>query len=556
MKFRHLIWSVVVVTTVHSGCKDKVKEPAAFSAEHVEHAEQFTGIDFTPAEIDSMMRLLDSYVHAHDTLRHYPLPNEVFPVLDFNPLPTGFEVVRESPRVDWQIPDFTRPQDDVQVAFLSIRELASLIRSRQITSEELTGVYLDRIMRFDDSLQSVITLLRDRAIEKARTADREIQSGQYRGILHGIPFGVKDLLALQGYKTTWGANPYRDQVIDQTATVINRLEDAGAVLIAKLTSGALARGDVWYGGKTKNPWDLSQGASGSSAGSASATAAGLVAFSIGTETLGSIISPSSRCGVTGLRPTYGAVSRYGVMTLAWSLDKIGPIGRSADDCAIIYDVIRGKDELDHTTMSTNFRYDTEIDLSTLKVGYLKYAIENDTTVWGENARESLQVFSNMGIHLDTFALPDDLPYGQVVQIIISAERSAAFDELVASNRDDLLVEQGPGSRATSLRAGHFIPAVAYINANRYRRQLIEAMDDIFQNFDVLVVPRSGTNQSAITNLTGHPALSIPNGFDERGRPTSIVLIGRLFGEADILEIGTRFQELTDFENRRPHAFVR
>ncbi|RMI25838.1 MAG: amidase, partial [Calditrichaeota bacterium] len=378
-------------------------------------------------------------------------------------------------------------------------------------------------------------------------ADAEIAAGKYRGPLHGIPYGAKDLLAVKGYPTTWGAAPYKDQFIDKNATVIKRLEEAGAVLVAKLTMGALAWGDVWFGGKTRNPWNLEQGSSGSSAGSASATAAGLVAFAIGTETWGSIVSPSTRCGTTGLRPTYGRVSRNGAMALSWSMDKIGPICRSVEDCALVFNAIYGPDEEDPTLYDLPFNYDASLDIRKLRIGYLKSEFEKDTLNKPFNDA-ALQQLQKMGVELIPIELPDYPVWD--ISFILDAEAAAAFDQLTRSNRDDLLVRQIKNAWPNVFRMSRFIPAVEYINANRIRTILINRMTEIFKKVDVYVTPSFGTNL-LLTNLTGHPCVVVPNGFKDDGTPVSISFIGNLFGEAETLIVAKRYQDATGFHLKHP-----
>ena len=437
-----------------------------------------------------------------------------------------------------------------EIAFYSILQQAALLKSRQITALELTKIYLNRIKKYDGTLLSVTTVTEERALAQAKRVDKEIAAGNYKGLLHGIPYGTKDLMAVKGYKTTWGAAPYKNQMIDYTASVIEKLDEAGAILIAKLSSGALARGDVWYGGKTKNPWDITQGASGSSAGPGAATAAGLVAFALGTETLGSIVSPSNRCGLTGLRPTYGQVSRYGVMPLSWSMDKVGPMCRSAEDCAIVFEAIRGVDGKDRTVKSAAFNYFPNLNLKTLKVGYLKEHFDKDSTAIGENNQLALTTLKEMGLNLEAVSFPKDFPYA-VFDIILRAEAGTFFDKLVRSEEVDKMVQQDYRSRANSLRQARFIPAVEYLQANRHRKVLIEKMHEIFQNYDVIISPTFGGRQLLITNLTGHPAVALPNGFDEKGRPTSITLLGNLYDEGILLAIAKQFQDKTNFDERHP-----
>jgi Asp-tRNA(Asn)/Glu-tRNA(Gln) amidotransferase A subunit family amidase len=415
---------------------------------------------------------------------------------------------------------------------------------------QLTKMYLDRLKMHGPTLECVITLTEELALEQAARADEELASGRYRGMLHGIPYGAKDLLAVKGYRTTWGAEPYREQTIDETATVIKKLEEAGAVLLAKLTLGALAWGDVWYGGVTKNPWNLEQGSSGSSAGSASATSAGLVAFSIGTETWGSIVSPCTRCGVTGLRPTFGRVSRAGAMALSWSMDKIGPICRSVEDCAIVFDVIRGTDGLDPTVVDAPFRYDFDQDTGRLKIGFLPEDFERDNS-FHESDSIALDVLRGMGIDLIPIEIPDYPVYP--LGIILSAEAAAAFDELTRSGRDDLLVRQIRNAWPNVFRTARFIPAVEYIQANRIRSMIMREMENL--DVDIYVSPSFGENL-LLTNLTGHPCVVLPNGFDSEGGPVSITFIGQPFEEGKLLAFARAYQEKTGFHRKYPQQFAR
>jgi Asp-tRNA(Asn)/Glu-tRNA(Gln) amidotransferase A subunit family amidase len=412
-------------------------------------------------------------------------------------------------------------------------------------------MYLARLKKYGAQLEAVVTLTEDLALRQARQADAEIAAGNYRGPLHGIPYGAKDLLAVPGYKTTWGAVPYQDQIVDNTATVVRKLEAAGAVLVAKTTLGALAWGDVWFGGKTRNPWNLEQGSSGSSAGSASCTAAGLVAFSIGTETLGSIVSPSTRCGVTGLRPTFGRVSRAGAMALSWSMDKIGPICRTVEDCAIVLDAIRGSDGLDATVKDAAFGYDAQMDWRRLRIGYLKSAFDAD---YPNAATDSVSLarLRELGANLVEITLPD-YPLGSL-SFVLGVEAAAAFDDLTRSNRDDLMVRQIKNAWPNVFRAARYVPAVEYIQANRVRTQLIEDMHKTMQNFDVYVAPAFGGGNLLLTNLTGHPCVVLPNGFNDEGSPVSITFMGGLFAEAKVLAVAKAYQDATDFHRRTPPAF--
>lgn len=525
-----------------------------FSVKDVAAAQKMTGLFFGEAEIDTMYEYLQRNKSSYDTLRAYPLDYSTEPAIFFDPKPAWMELPAGQQPIFWDFPEkVTLPENREDLAYYSVAQLSRLIREGQISSVELTKIYLDRIKRYDGDLHAVITLTEDLALEQAARADRELAAGIYRGPLHGIPYGAKDIIAVEGFKTTWGSEPYKDQYLDETATVIKKLEAAGAVLVAKLTSGALARGDVWFGGQTKNPWDLSQGASGSSAGSASATSAGLVAFSIGTETLGSIISPSSRCGTTGLRPTYGRVSRSGVMSLSWTFDKVGPICRDAFDCALVLEAIRGSDGKDRTAVDAPFNYRAIRSAANLRVAWLKDAFEADTTASGKNGLDAMDVLQSLGVNAEAVKLPDNMPYA-AFDLIIRAESGAFFDELVLSGGVDDMVQQSPGSRANSLRQSRFVPAVEYLQANRHRTRVIEAFNRLMQDYDVLIAPRYARNESLITNMCGHPSLGLPTGWDEKGRPTSMVMIGNLYDEATILQLGRLFQENTDFEGQKPPKF--
>lgn len=509
-------------------------------------------LSFTDAERDSMQQALQQYQRDFAALHKYTLSNRTPMSLVFNPLPVGFvPEVNQRPPV-WELPKTVAlPADMNELAFYPVYKLAVLIRSRRITSLQLTELYLQRIKKYADTLQCVISVLEESALREARQADDEIAKGKYRGPLHGIPYGVKDLLAVEGTRTTWGAAPYKEQIVDGTATVVKKLQTAGAVLVAKFTLGALAMGDIWYGGVTKNPWNLKQGSSGSSAGSASATVAGLVAFSIGTETLGSIVSPSTRCGASGLRPTFGAVSRTGAMALSWSMDKIGPICRSAFDAALVFEAIRGRDPLDAFSIQAAFNYNASQDIRKLKVGYIKSAFES---TYGNKANDEkvLQQLRDLGVTLTAVELPQQIPVG-AVRLMLTAEAAAAFDDLTRSNLDDELTDQRRQAWPNIFRAARFIPAVEYINASRVRQQLIEQYHAATKDFDVIVAPSFAGTQLLTTNLTGHPCVVVPNGFDASGSPTSICFLGRLFGEAAALQLARAYQQVTPWEDNIPPA---
>jgi len=528
--------------------------PQTITKENVENAEKVIDLDFTDAEIDSMQSLLDDQLDNYQNIGKVELKNSVPPAILFNPIPVGFEFPKEQKPIQYSDYSGTKlPGDINQLAFYSIGQLAELIRTKQITSVKLTKFFLERLKKYDPDLHCVITLTEERALKQAKLMDQEIASGKYRGKLHGIPFGAKDLLATKDYKTTWGATPYKDQMINEDATVIKKLEAAGAVLCAKLTLGALAWGDVWFGGKTRNPWDTTRGSSGSSAGSASSVSAGLLPFAIGTETWGSIVSPSTICGTTGLRPTYGRVSRTGAMALSWSMDKIGPICRTAEDLTIVFNVIKGSDGSDQTLYDVPFNYSPTIDYSKLKIGYLKSDFDKQYDFHLKDS-VTLSKLKELGAELIPIELPS-LPVNDL-SIILSAEAGAAFDELTRSNRDDLLVRQIKDAWPNVFRASRFIPAVEYINANRIRFLLIQQMQGLMNMVDLYIAPSWEGDNLLLTNLTGNPCVVLPNGFSEDGTPTSITFIGRLFEEGRLISFAKKYQDATDFNKAHPKNFIK
>ena len=552
------------------------------TAAAIASAEEIAGLTFSDAERTMMVGDLKEQAGQIAELHKVPLDNAVQPALLFDPVPPGVAPPAPAgarrPMVRSRVRATGRPGTDEALAFLPVTELAELVRRRRVTSTDLTRLYLARIRRYDPLLKSVITLTEARALAQAAAADREIAAGRYRGPLHGIPWGAKDLLAVKGYKTTWGAGPYRDQTLDYDAEVVKRLDAAGAVLVAKLSLGELAQGDVWFGNgptdatpeettrrgqRTRNPWKLDQGSSGSSAGPASATAAGLVAFSIGSETLGSISSPSTRCGTTGLRPTFGRVPRTGAMALSWTMDKLGPICRSAEDCALVLDAIHGPDGDDRTVRSAPFRWNATVPLAEIRVGYVKRAFdlpaENPAAPEGERRVHPTKPFDDaalaalrrMGVRLIPVELPE-APYN-AMRLVLVAEAAAAFDELTRSGRDDLLVQQGPNDWANTFRASRFIPAVDYVNANRARTLAMQRWHELMRTVDVIVTPTgaAGLNQLVATNFTGHPAVIVPNGFRDDGTPVSLTFLGGLYEEAKLLRVAQAYQEATGFHRKHP-----
>jgi Asp-tRNA(Asn)/Glu-tRNA(Gln) amidotransferase A subunit family amidase len=517
--------------------------------EEVRSAERLIDLEFTSAERDSVLDRLGELRAKYQNLRKISIANSIPPAIVFNPIPIGFKFPQSSSRFELS------PAEQVQVplrledlAYYSVRQLAELVRTRKVTSTELTRLALERLKKFDPVLLCTVTLTEERALQQARQADREIASGTYRGPLHGIPYGAKDLLATKGIRTTWGSAVYRDQVPEQDATVIRRLEEAGAVLVAKFSMGELAMGDVWFGGMTRNPWDVTEGSSGSSAGSAAATAAGLVPFAIGTETWGSIVSPSTRCGTTGLRPSYGRVSRTGAMALSWSMDKIGTICRTAEDCALVLNAIYGPDGVDQTVYDLPFNYSPRVDLNKLRIGYLKSAFDSASA----NDRAVLEKLRSLGAR----PIPIELPRLPVMDcsIILSAEAAAAFDDLTRSGKDDLLVQQTKDAWPNEFRGSRMIPAVEYLQANRVRYTMIQEMEKLMKQVDCYVAPSSDDTNLLLTNLTGHPCVVVPNGFSEKGTPTTISFIGRLFDEGTLLAVAKRYQDATDFHLKHPPLF--
>ncbi|MHB8931264.1 MAG: amidase [Melioribacteraceae bacterium] len=517
--------------------------------EMIPNAEKIIGLEFTDAERDSMQDALNDQLNDYENIRKVHLDNSIPPAILFNPIPVGFKFdLKQKPLKFSNYSYVKMPKNIEDITFYSIGELAQLIKTKKITSTQLTKFYLERLKKYGPKLHSVVTLTEERALKQAEKADQEISKGKYRGMLHGIPYGVKDLLNSKGYKTTWGAAPYKDQLIDEDATVIKKLEDAGAVLCAKLSMGELAMDDVWFGGMTRNPWDTTKGSSGSSAGSASSVSAGLLPFAIGTETWGSIVSPSTVCGVTGLRPTYGRVSRTGAMALSWSMDKIGPICRNAEDLAIVFNTIYGKDGIDQTLYDAAFNYQPRLDLKKLKIGYLK----NDFAkkyLFHQNDSLVLKKLEELGAQLIPIELPDIATND--IAIILTAEAGAAFDELTRTNKDDLLARQFKGAWPNIFRASRFIPAVEYINANRIRYILIQEMQKIMEKVDLYIAPSWEGNNSLLTNLTGNPCVVVPTGFTKDGILTSITFMGRLFDEAKLIAFAKIFQDATDFHKQHP-----
>ena len=515
-------------------------QAGAVTKDMIKQAEWISGLELTEDERTRTARSVQQSLASFAELRKVDVGYDVAPALTFFPMaPRPAAAVKRNQATPVETPVVRRPESAEELAFLTVVELSALIRSRQVSSTELTKLYLERLKRFDPLLKCVVTFTEDVALKQAAQADREIAAGHYRGALHGIPWGAKDLISYPGYPTTWGATPFKGRVIDGKATVAARLEEAGAVMLAKLSLGALAMGDMWFGGRTRSPWDPRTGSSGSSAGSASAAAAGLVGFAIGSETLGSIVSPCRACGATGLRPTFGRVSRHGCMTLAWTMDKLGPITRSVEDCALVFDAIHGADGKDFAAVDQPFDWPARRDLGTLKVGYIEEPRRTS------EEREELRILRKLGLELVPITLPTELPV-RAITLMLGTEASAAFDEITRKH-----VTEGLNSWPDTFRQGEFVPAVEYLRAARVRTKLMHAMEERMAAVDLYV----GSGQDlSITNLTGHPSVVFPMGFrdrDGRDMPGSVVLTGRLYDESTLLAVARAFQHATGDHLRRP-----
>jgi Asp-tRNA(Asn)/Glu-tRNA(Gln) amidotransferase A subunit family amidase len=510
------------------------------SPEMIKQSEWIAGLELSDAERTSTARSVQRSLQTFADLRKVDIGYDVPPCMTFFPRPPA---PTAGVRRNQAVPAFRltprRPESSEALAFLSVVELSALVQSRQLSSMELTRLYLGRLKRFDRLLKCVVTLTEELALEQAAKADKEIAAGNYRGPLHGIPWGAKDLIAVPRYPTTWGAPGFKSRVINEKATVAARLEEAGAVLLAKLSLGALAMGDRWFGGRTRSPWDPRQGSSGSSAGSASAVAAGLVGFALGSETLGSIVSPCRACGASGLRPTFGRVSRHGCMSLSWTMDKIGPIARSLEDCALVLDAIHGADGLDAAAVDHPFVWPPRASLENVRVGYI------DEPNRPSDEREELMTLRKLGFELVPITLPDDLPV-DAITLMLGTEAAAVFDELTRKH-----ITEGLNSWPETFRNGQFVPAVEYLRAARVRTKLMRAFDERMKSVDLYV----GSGQDLpITNLTGHPSVVFPMGFRERnGRavPGSVTLTGRLYDESTLLAVGCAFQQAAGDHLKHP-----
>ncbi len=541
-----------------------------FTSADIAAAERLVGVTYTAQERAQMLDNLEGQIAAAQARRVVDLPNASPMALRFDPRLPGFKMPTDS-GVSVRAVDRPLPTDDADIAFATLPELSSWIASGALTSRRLTEIYLTRIAALNPTLFCFATVTADLALSEADTMDGLTRKGQSLGPLHGVPYGLKDLFDTQDVVTGWGAEPYRDRVPDTDARIVTLLRAAGAVLLGKTTVGALAYNDIWYGGQTRNPWNPQEGASGSSAGSASATAAGLCGFSIGTETLGSITSPCQRCGTTGLRPTFGRVSRTGAMALCWSLDKVGPICRGVEDTALVLDALNGADTDDLGSIAAPFSYDAQRDISGLKLGYLPEAFGDGAT---DVDHAALTAAKELGVNVVETSLPD-LPYDALMNIVY-AEAAAAFEQLTLSDLDDTLTWQDPSAWPNIFRKARFLSAVDHVQLDRLRYLVMQAVDTLFRDVDALIGPFSTGPMLVASNFTGHPCLHLRAGFERHktrrpgslaaGKlsagaegpagetflvPQGISIWGRLFDEGTILNIGRALEHKLDQSARTP-----
>jgi Asp-tRNA(Asn)/Glu-tRNA(Gln) amidotransferase A subunit family amidase len=526
--------------------------PLRVTKDMLHQAEKLIGIEFSDAEEAMALQNASTNLDRYETLRKIDIPLDTEPATLFHPSLPGKKFKLKSLKFKLSQTE-TLPFNSLEdLAFAPLPRLAELIRTRKVSPVALTKMYLARLRKYGPKLNCVVTLTEDLALAQATAAESEIKAGKYRGPLHGVPWGAKDLFATRGIRTTWGAEPFREQVIDYDATVVERLRDAGAVLVAKLSMGALAQGGRWFGGMTRNPWQVEEdkiGSSGSSAGPAAATAAGLVGFSIGTETLGSIISPSSRCGVAGLRPTYGRVSRHGAMGLSWTMDKIGPICRGVEDCAVALNGIYGPDDRDLTVGDVLFNWEPARPLASMRIGYLKGEFDQQADSERKTIyQQALAALKSAGANLQAIELPK-FPVA-ALRIILVAEASTAFDDITRDGQVKQLSGQDAGDWPNTFRSSRFIPAVEYIRAQRARRLLMQEMDHFMSQWDVFVSPAPGSLSLLITNLTGHPAVCVPCGFPQ-GLPQAIMFTGGLYDEAAPLRVALAYERATEWHTMHP-----
>jgi Asp-tRNA(Asn)/Glu-tRNA(Gln) amidotransferase A subunit family amidase len=539
----------------------------------VTDALKLSGVEMTDEEKNTLVESANRNLSGYEEIRKLHIPPDVSPPFHFSPVVAGITVnkARQPFRLS-AAPSVKRPANLEDVAFWPLRHLAELIRTRQVTSLELTDMYVARLHRYNPLLNNVVTFLDDYGRAEARRSDAEIAAGRYKGPLHGIPWGAKDIISVKGYTTTWGSNAFKDQTFDYDASVIEQLRDAGAVLIAKVTTGELAGGDNWFGGQTKSPWDPTQGSSGSSAGPSSATAAGCIAFGVGTETSGSILSPSARCGLAGLRPTFGRVSRYGVMALSWTQDRLGPICRYAEDCAIVMQAIAKPDGRDMSVSDVPFNWNAAFDIKKLKVGIIQDSFDTITNASAKaNAEKMLQTFRSLGV---TQFIPITVPTFPVNVGGFNVERTAYFDEHARAGRMK-------GTRGGTQAPGRLIPAPEYLQQQRARMMMMIELAKATSHVDVYLVGSNNTGvggpgpraagatppappppqperQQAPTqrhfgyaNLAGYPAINLPNGFADTGSPTNAVIYAQPFRELEIIALAKAYQDAAGFHLMKP-----
>ncbi len=546
-----------ISSTVLPCCANSITvgEDNGITVETLEAAEKLADIKLSNEERKEILEKVKSNVETFKKFRDQHLDYYSFPSMVFNPVPAGFKFDHEQKPVVFSEVKIQRPQKIEDLAFYSVLQLANLLKSQQVTSLELTKLYLSRLKKYNDKLQFVVTYTDDLAIKQAKKADRDIRSGNYKGLLHGIPYGIKDLFSVKGYKTTWGTKVFEDRIIDIDATVVQKLEVAGAVLVAKLATGTLASGEKWFGGRTKSPW-TQRSSGGSSAGPASAVAAGCVAFAIGTETNGSMVSPVDVCGVTGIRPTFGRVSRYGCMPVSWSFDKVTPIARTVEDCTIVFNEIQGTDSYDNSVIDLPFNWNSQFDIKKLKIGYHStyfekekkgIAQDKDQERWFKSRssyiKKVFDLFAQKGF--DLVPLDFQLPHkGEGIMMLVEA--AAAFDEFTRGKMDDEVEDQ---KWPKYHRAHRFVPAVEYLQAARYRTIMIQKMNEIMKNIDVYIEMTWSTNWS--TNVTGLPIVVVPCGFHKNGQPTSVTFVGKPYQEEKVLAVAKKFQDATGYHLRQP-----
>lgn len=528
--------------------------PQRVTKEMLHQALKLIGLEFTDAQETMMLPGVNRNLASYETLRKIHVPLDTEPGFRFIPLLPGKKLPSRAAKFSPSKPEVPARRKSWQsledLAFYPVTQLAVLIRSKRVSPLDLAKMYLERLKKYAPKLNCVITLTEALALAQDERATREIQSGRYRGPLHGVPWGAKDLFATKGIKTTWGAEPYQNQILDYDAAVVERLDQAGAVLLAKLSIGALAQGGLWFGGMTKTPWNTEQSSSGSSAGSASATAAGLVGFAIGTETLGSIVSPSTRCGVVGLRPTYGRVSRYGALGLSWTMDKIGPICRSVEDCALVLNAIYGPDGRDNTVLNVPLDWDPSLPLNRLRIGILQTEFDRGREEQKGIYKNALEALKKAGAKFEPMQLPEFST--NALRIILNAEAATAFDDLTRDGGVNQLRGQEPGDWPNSFRTSRMIPAVEYIRAQRARTLLMQEMDKLMSRWDVFVSP-TGSASLLATNLTGHPQVLAPCGFI-KDAPQGLLFTGRLYEEGTLLRVALAYEQTTKWHTMHPKEF--